>query len=60
MKRKIDGLARMRALDREVLPLNARESPLDTRKGMIKRAEVINIAWAEKQLPLYGPRDLVK
>lgn len=53
MKRKIDGLERVRAADREVLPLNARESPMNTRKGMIKQTETVNIAWAEKEQLLF-------
>lgn len=34
--RIIDGLERVRKCDNEVRPLDQRESPLNTRKGMIQ------------------------
>jgi len=37
----------------DVRPLNQRETKMDTRKGMIKVTEVVNIKWAEKEQLLF-------
>lgn len=37
----------------DVKPLNQREKKLDTRKGMIKQNEVVNINWLEKNQLLF-------